>query len=135
VAAAQAARIEAGDRGAGEEAEPATAPAGAEEVRPEPRRPRRPSFGLLTPPAGLGFVLLPTAGAGIAWWAGGIFGRPPEPGSDLARIVSLALVLAGPATSVGAIMALAWWPRLVGVVVTGGLVAVVFIGRALIGSN
>jgi hypothetical protein len=41
--------------------------------------------------------------------------------------------MAGPATSVGAIMALAWWPRLVGVVVAGGLAASVFIGRSLIG--
>ncbi len=42
--------------------------------------------------------------------------------------------MAGPATSVGAVMAMAWWPRLVGVVVTGGLVASVFIGRALLAS-
>ena len=56
----------------------------------------------------------------------------PQAGTDLARLTSLALVLAGPATSVGAIMAMAWWPRLVGVVVTGGLAASVFIGRALL---
>jgi hypothetical protein len=80
-----------------------------------------------------GFVLLPTIAAGVAWWAGQWLGIMPEPGTDLARLTSLALVLAGPATSVGAIMALAWWPRLVGVVVAGGLVASVFIGRALIG--
>ena len=54
-------------------------------------------------------------------------------GTDLARLTSLALVLAGPATSVGALMALAVWPRLVGVVVAGGLAASVFIGRALVG--
>jgi hypothetical protein len=78
------------------------------------------------------FVVLPLVGAGLAWLAGVATGRMPEAGSDLARLTSLALVMAGPATSVGAVMAMAWWPRLVGVVVTGGLVASVFIGRSLI---
>ena len=80
------------------------------------------------------FVLLPLLGAGLAWGIGVVTGRMPEPGSDLARLTSLALVMAGPATSVGAIITMAWWPRLVGVVVTGGLVASVFIGRALFGA-
>ena len=70
------------------------------------------------------FVFLPLLGAGLAWLAGVAAGRMPEPGTDLARLTSLALVMAGPATSVGAVMALAWWPRLVGVVVTGGLVGI-----------
>jgi hypothetical protein len=78
------------------------------------------------------FVVLPLVGAGLAWFAGVATGRMPEAGSDLARLTSLGLVMAGPATSVGAVMAMAWWPRLVGVVVTGGLVASVFIGRSLI---
>ena len=80
------------------------------------------------------FVVLPMLGAGLAWGVGVATGNLPQPGSDLARLTSLALVMAGPATSVGAVMALAWWPRLVGVVVTGGLVASVFIGRALLGT-
>jgi hypothetical protein len=80
------------------------------------------------------FVVLPMLGAGLAWGVGVAAGNMPQPGSDLARLTSLALVMAGPATSVGAVMALAWWPRLVGVVVTGGLVASVFIGRALLGA-
>lgn len=84
------------------------------------------------PGARAAFVLLPLVGAGLAWGAGLASGRMPEPGSDLARLTSFALIMAGPATSVGVVMALAWWPRLVGVVVTGGLVASVFIGRALI---
>jgi len=79
------------------------------------------------------FVVLPLLAAGLAWGIGIVTGRMPEPGSDLGRLTSLALVMAGPATSVGAVMAMAWWPRLVGVVVTGGLVASVFIGRALFG--
>ena len=80
------------------------------------------------------FVVLPMLGAGLAWGVGVATGNLPQPGSDLGRLTSLALIMAGPATSVGAVMALAWWPRLVGVVVTGGLVASVFIGRALLGT-
>lgn len=80
------------------------------------------------------FVLLPLVGAGGVWLAAGLTGRLPEAGSDLGRLTSLGLVLAGPATSVGAIMARVWWPRLVGVVVTSGLVTAVFVGRALLGS-
>ena len=80
------------------------------------------------------FVLVPLIGAGIVWGAATALGRLPDPTSDLGRLTSLALVLAGPATSVGAIMARAWWPRVVGVVVTSGLAASVFIGRALLGA-
>lgn len=80
------------------------------------------------------FVLVPLVGAGIVWGLATSLGRLPDPTSDLGRLTSFALVLAGPATSVGAIMARAWWPRLVGVVVTSGLAASVFIGRALLGT-
>ena len=80
------------------------------------------------------FVLLPLLGAGAVWGAATALGRLPEPGSDLARLAALGLVLGGPATSIGAIMARAWWPRLVGIVVTGGLAASVFVGRALFGA-
>lgn len=79
------------------------------------------------------FVVVPLVGAGIVWGAATALGRLPDPTSDLGRLTALALVLAGPATSVGAVMARAWWPRLVGVVVTSGLAASVFIGRALFG--
>ena len=92
--------------------------------RPAIRRPR---------PA-VAFVILPLIAAAMAWGAGLAGDRMPDAGTDLARLTSLALVLAGPATSVGAVMALAWWPRLVSVVVGGGLAASVLIGRALIGA-
>lgn len=95
------------------------------------RRGRR--VPLRRPGAGFVFVLLPTIAAAVAWGIGVSLGRMPASGTDLARLTSLALVLAGPATSIGAVMALAWWPRLVGLVVAGGLAASVFIGRALIG--
>lgn len=89
--------------------------------------------GKLRPVVGWVFVLLPTAAAGVAWWAAQATGSLPQPGTDPARLALLALALAGPATSVGAAMALAWWPRLVGVVVAGGLTATVLIGRAFVG--
>lgn len=76
--------------------------------------------------------LVPLVAAGAAWAAGAYLGRMPELGSDSARLTALALVLAGPGTSIGALMARAWWPRTVGVVITGGLAASVFIGRALL---
>ncbi len=80
------------------------------------------------------FVLLPLLAAGTVWGAATALGRLPEPGSDLARLAALGLVLGGPATSIGAIMARAWWPRIVGIVVIGGLAASVFVGRALFGA-
>jgi hypothetical protein len=79
-------------------------------------------------------VFVPLVGAGIVWGAATALGRLPDPTSDLGRLTALALVLAGPGTSFGAVMARAWWPRLVGVVVTSGLAAAVFVGRALFGA-
>lgn len=116
-----------------EQAEAAPAPVEAEPLGlPVPRQRRKRGFLRRSRPRAA-FVLLPLVGAGVAWGVGIAAGRMPESGTDLARLTSLALVLAGPATSVGAIVALAWWPRIVGVVVAGGLAASVFIGRALIG--
>lgn len=86
---------------------------------------RRPKPSWLLP-------LVPLVAAGAAWAAGVYLGRMPELGSDSARLTALALVLAGPGTTIGALMARTWWPRTVGVVVTGGLASSVFIGRALL---
>jgi hypothetical protein len=97
------------------------------------RHARRARLALPRPRPSVVFVLLPLLGAGVAWGIGLLTEGYPEPGSDLARLTSLALVLAGPATSIGAIMARTWWPRLVGVVVAGGLAASAFIARALLG--
>ncbi len=100
------------------------------------RRGRRPSGSvrLGRPRPSAAFLFLPLLGAGGVWLMAGVTGRLPEPGTDLGRLTSLGLVLAGPATSVGAIMARAWWPRLVGVVVTSGLATAVFVGRSLLGT-
>ncbi len=104
-----------------------TEPRGRRRLRltiPRPRWSPGPSPGLL---------LLPLVGAGVAWGGAVLLGRMPEPGTDLGRLTALGFVLAGPATTVGAIMARVWWPRLVGVVVASGLVAAVFVGRSLLG--
>ena len=89
-----------------------------------PRVPRIPSVA---------FVLLPIVATLAVWAAALTLERLPEPTTEAGRLTALALVLSGPATSVGAIMARAWWPRLVGVVVTSGLAAAVFVGRSLLG--
>lgn len=91
-------------------------------VRSLPRRPR-PSWLL---------PLVPLAAAGAAWAVGVFAGEMPSSGSDSARLTALALVLAGPGSAIGAIMARTWWPRIAGVVVAGGLAASIFIGRSLI---
>ena len=123
-------RAEAEEQATPAEALDSTPTAAAE---PKPRR-WRGRVGLPRPRPSVAFVLMPLVGAGIVWGAASILGRLPEPGTDLGRLTSLALVLAGPATSIGAITARAWWPRIVGVVVTSGLVASVFVGRSLLGS-
>ena len=103
-------------------------------AEPEPRRRRLPRLRLV-PRSGpsLALLVLPLVGAGAAWGLAVLLDRMPDPGTDLGRLTALALVLAGPATTVGAIMARVWWPRLVAVVVAGGLATTVFVGRALLG--
>ena len=99
-------------------------------------RPRRGRLRLLPirrPGPSAALVLLPLAGAGAAWGIGYLFDSMPDPGSEVGRLTALALVLAGPAATIGAIMARVWWPRLVGIVVAGALAASVFVGRSLIG--
>ena len=117
-----------------ESAEVAEAPPVASRRRAgRPSWARLPRVAVRRPRPSAVLVLFPLIGAGAAWGAGLLAGGMPEKGTDLARLTSLALVLSGPATSVGAILARAWWPRIVGVVVAGGLAASVFIGTALVG--
>ena len=126
LAALEAARAEAEAQAAAVAAASETAPGTARRPRvrvPSIRRPR-PSAAL---------VFLPLVGAAAVWGGAELLGLMPDPGSEVGRLTALALVLAGPAASIGAIMARVWWPRLVGVVVAGGLAAAVFIGRSLIG--
>jgi hypothetical protein len=100
------------------------------DARPERRGARRSRLGVPRPSTA--FALLPILGAGAVWGVATLSARLPEVSTDLAKLAALALVFSGPATSLGAIVARAWWPRLVGVVVAGGLVASAFIGRALL---
>lgn len=125
-AAAEAAAIDEAEaaEAAATEAPPSTAA--------KPRR--RLGLPLGRPRPSTALVLLPLVGAGAAWGIGLMLDRMPDPGSEVGRLTALALVLAGPAATVGAIMARVWWPRLVGVVVAGGLAAAVFVGRSLIGA-
>ena len=117
---------------------PATAGPAAETatIEAEParaqRRLSRPSWAPRPGPSHV-LLILPLIGAGVAWGAAVVLGRMPGPGTDLGRLTALALVLAGPATTVGAIMARFYWPRIVGVVIAGGLATAVFVGRALLG--
>jgi len=131
-AAAEAERIAADEAARRAEAEAAAraAEVGAEA---EPERRGR-SLPIRRPPPSAVLVLLPLVGAGAALGIGLSLGRMPDPGTDLWRLTALALVLAGPAATIGAIMARVWWPRLVGVVVAGGLAGAVFVGRALVGA-
>ena len=137
-AQAEAAAAAAAGESAPTEPAPATAPVEPVEAEDAPQRRRwgrrGASVRLARPRPSAAFVLLPLLGAGGVWLAAGLTGRLPEPGTDIGRLTMLGLVLAGPATSVGAIMARAWWPRLVGVVVTSGLAAAVFVGRSLLGT-
>ncbi len=79
--------------------------------------------------ASIGLLLVPLACAAAAWLiavAGG------QAHGDAARNLVLAIVLTGPAGTLGAIGARVWWPRLVPLVVAAAVLALVVVGRALI---
>lgn len=116
---------------------PATAdiPAPAAVAVPErgARRPRAPRLRIRRARARHAIALVPLAGALVAWGIGIAGDRMPDPATDLGRLTALGLVLAGPATAIGVIVARTWWPRLIGVVIVGGLAASALIARMLIG--
>lgn len=135
---AEQSSVEGATRVIGETMEPA--PEAAQDVRQGRARRRLPTAWARRQMGPLGrpgpsvvVALLPLLGAGAAWGLGVMLDRIPAPGTDLGRLTAFALVLAGPATTVGAIMARVWWPRLMAVVVVGGLAGSVFVGRALVG--
>src|SRR5687768_4278644 len=132
--AAALAQLAAAEAAATAEAEVAEAAATEVQASTAAKPRRRLGLALRRPRPSTALVLLPLAGAGAAWGIGLMLDRMPDPGSEVGRLTALALVLAGPAATVGAIMARVWWPRLVGVVVAGGLAAAVFVGRSLIGA-
>ncbi len=117
----------------GEEKPPSVepVPVEAEETRRRARL-QRPRWAAPPGPS-LAIFVLPLIAAGVAWGLALLMDRMPAPGTDLGRLTALALVLAGPVTTVAAIMARVYWPRIVGVVVAGGLATALFVGRALLG--
>jgi hypothetical protein len=107
-----------------------SADAAAREVRPRgPVRPGRIRREQLRH----AIALVPLAGAVAVWGIGTAIGAMPDPQTDTGRLTALALLLAGPGTAVGTIVARTWWPRIIGVVIVSGLATSILIGRALIG--
>lgn len=74
-------------------------------------------------------VGLPLLGAGALWLVAALSGQLQD---DAARLTVLALVLAGPAGTLGALAARMWWPRLAPLITTSAVLALVLIGRSLI---
>jgi hypothetical protein len=80
---------------------------------------------------GIGLLVgLPLLGAGTLWLVAALTGQLQ---ADGARLIVLALALAGPAGTLGALLARMWWPRLAPLVTSSALLALVLIGRNLIG--
>ena len=106
----------------------------ATSARERPRLRRLPRLRVGRAQARHAVALVPLAGALVAWGIGIVGDRMPDPTTDLGRLTALGLVLAGPGTALGVLVARAWWPRLIGVVVVGGLATSALIGRVLIGA-
>lgn len=121
-----------------EAARRAAAAAAAEAAAEESHRRRWEPFGPTVrrvPRLGpwLAVLFVPLGASAVVWVVAAAVGRLPEPTSDLGRLTALGLVLAGPTSTIAAIMARVWWPRLVGVVVISGLTTTLLLGRVLAG--
>lgn len=109
------------------------APAGATALPEEPPVPRAGGRRFLPDPGTALLVVAPLATVGVVWGLAAVLGRLPASATDEGRLVWLGLVLAGPATSIGVIVARAWWPRLMGVVVSVGMASLLLMVRGFIG--
>jgi hypothetical protein len=76
-------------------------------------------------------IALPLIGAGIAWTAVTVTGRPVLP-IDEARILLAALALVGPVGAVGALIARIWYPRLGGLVMISSVAALAMLTRTIL---
>lgn len=135
-AALEALRLEE-ERAAAEAALPAPRPDSEPAAVAAPRVKERPArrgiqFGGVR--LGHAVALVPLAGALAAWAVGTATDGMPDPRTDVGRLTALALVLAGPGSALGALIARTRWPQLVGVVIVAGLAASVLVGRAVLGN-
>jgi hypothetical protein len=76
-------------------------------------------------------IALPLIGAGIAWTAVAVTGRPSLP-VDEARILLTALVLVGPLGAAAAFIARTWYPRLGGLVMASSVAALAILARTIL---
>lgn len=120
---------------------PAAAPARAAVGRPRAavrRRERaswqRPAWLAVPGPASVASALpiaMPLIGAGIAWIAVTVTGRPALPMAE-ARLLTLALILVGPLGAAAALLARVWYPRLGGLVAASSLAALAILARTIL---
>lgn len=108
---------------------PAVAPAPAPRrlpsfERPAWARPTRADF------VGLGILLVPTLLASAGWLYALATGLDHQP---TARQLGMALVLAGPIATLGAIAARFWWPRLATLVLSSAVFALALVAGGLVG--
>ncbi len=98
---------------------------------PRPRVPL-PSVGAPRRQVVIEYLLaaVPLAAATALWAAATLAGRLDLPESS-ARLAALSLALIGPAAAVAALVARAWFPRLMGLVLVTALCALLLTGRAL----
>lgn len=128
-----------------EEPAPVPIPAAAE-VAPRPaavpRIPRRRERARWQRPAWLAVpgpaavitalpIALPLIGAGIAWTAIAVTGRPAL-AVDEARLLLTALALVGPLGAIGGLIARAWYPRLGGLVMISSVAALAMLTRTIL---
>lgn len=119
-------------------AAPDAAPAPAAVPRAARRRERaqwqRPAWLSVPGPATVVAALpiaLPLIGAGIAWTAVTVTGRPALP-IDEARILLAALALVGPLGAAGGLIARTWYPRLGGLVMVTSISALAMLTRTIL---
>jgi hypothetical protein len=77
-------------------------------------------------------VVVPLLLATVVWAYASVSGRLSLPDEE-ARLVGLALALGGPGAALGALLARAWFPRLLALVTITSVCALVLAGRALFG--
>jgi hypothetical protein len=119
---------------AGVEAAPAPAVMARAGRRRERAQWQRPAWLAVPGPATVVAALpiaLPLIGAGIAWIAVAVTGRPSLP-VDESRILLTALVLIGPLGAAAAVIARTWYPRLGGLVMASSVAALAILTRTIL---